>query len=86
MAYRYARSESGTMESRIKYRNLRDVAAKVARRQNPFHIIQIVQGRQIDTILDPLEHAVINERGLLLEQLPAVHDAVTDGMYSRLYS
>src|SRR4029077_10163328 len=69
------------MESRIKYRNLRDVAAKkLARRQNPLHIIRIMQRRQIDTILDPLEHAVVNERGLL-EQLASVHDAVTDGMY-----
>src|ERR1700756_1919852 len=69
------------MERRVKYRNLRDVAAKkFLRRQNSLHVVRIMQWRQIDTTLDPLEDSIINQCRFL-EQLPAVHDTVTDGMY-----
>src|ERR1700756_5718151 len=69
------------MERRVKYRNLRDVAAKkFLRRQNSLHVVRIMQWRQIDTTLDPLEDSIINQCRFL-EQLPAVHDTVADGMY-----
>jgi hypothetical protein len=48
--------------------------------QNAFYIIRIVKGREIDTVLNPLQHLVVNQSGFL-EQFSAVYYAVSHGMY-----
>jgi hypothetical protein len=66
------------MECGIEYGHLRDTRAKeLTHRQNTPDVIGIVKGRQIDTVLDSLEHAIVNE-SRFLEQLTAMHHAMSD--------
>ena len=54
------------MEGGIEYCYLRNsIAEKFACRQNAFDVIGIVQGREINTVLDPLQHPVVNKSRLL---------------------
>ena len=71
------------MERSIKHRDLRQIfAEQIARGHDPLNIFRIVQWRQIDAVLDPLQHLVVDQRRFF-EHFAAVHNAVAYGVYVR---
>src|SRR4051794_18390994 len=69
------------MKRRVEHSHLRQTFTKqFACRQNSFHIVWIVQGRQIDALLDALEHPIIDQCRFL-KQLPAMHHAMSYGVH-----
>src|SRR5215471_1491349 len=66
----------GMMERSIEYRHLGNVfAQEFAGCLNTLDVIRIMKRREIDAILDPFQHPIVNQGGFL-EQLPAMHHAV----------
>ena len=65
----------------IKDGNLRKARAEdVARGRNALQIPRIVKGREIDAVLNALEHTVIDQCRFL-EHLSAVYHTMSDRMY-----
>src|SRR5581483_3756902 len=66
------------VKSRIEYGDLRcRLAEDLAQCLNAAEVVGIVQRRQIDAVLDPLKHFIVDDDGLL-EQLSAMYDAMAD--------
>jgi hypothetical protein len=74
---------NGMMEGGIKDGHLGNARTKeLASCQNAFDVVRIVEGSEIDAVLDSLQNRVIDENGFL-EQLPTVDHTVSDGLNVR---
>src|SRR6516165_8180945 len=66
------------MECGIEYGHLGDTRAEeLTHRPNAPNVIGIVKWRQIDTVLNSFEHAIVNQ-SRFLEQLTAMHHPMSD--------
>src|SRR5262245_34806539 len=64
----------------IEYRHLWcRLAEDLPHGANATQVVGIVKRREVDALLDPLHHLVVDDYGLL-EQLAAVHNTVSDCM------
>ena len=68
------------VKSGIEYRHLRRrLAEDLPQGPNSAQVIGIMEGREVDAVLDPLQHLIVDD-GRFLEKLAAMHDTVSRGM------